>query len=240
MTLSIIITVFNEKPTVLKAIEQAKGINIDKQIIIVDNCSTDGSREILQGLNDSSLEIVYQPKNYGYGCSVITGMNLSLGEYIFVHNSDLEYDPGCVFEMLRLAKEESLDAVFGSRLMARAGESKLKILKDRPFYLGTIITTLLTNIFYRKDFTDIIGNRFYRTEALKAINPQEFGVGFDFEVVSKLCKRGFKIKEIPVTYKPRTKGKKVKASDIVPAVLTMLKVKFLKGRYPLAQTFNAA
>ena len=147
-------------------------------------------------------------------------MNLAKGEFMFVHNSDLEYDPECVHTMLALAEKDSLDAVFGSRLYNKVNESKFKILKERPFYLGTIIATKLTNILYAKNFTDIIGNRFYRTSALRKVNPQVSGIAFDFEVASKLCKYKFKVKEVPVKYFPRTVGKKIKFYDIVPAVLT--------------------
>lgn len=226
MKLTIVVTVYNEKDTILKAIEEARGLDIEKEIIVVDNCSTDGTREILRGLNDSSITIVYQSKNYGYGESVITGMNLAHGEYLYVHNSDLEYDPRCVYEMIELSEKEELDAIFGSRLLARHGESRLKIFKERPFYLGSFITTFLTNLFYHRNFSDIIGSRFYRTDTLRRISPRVGGIGFDFEVVSKLCKYGYKIKEIAVSYSPRTKGKKIKAHDIIPAVWMMLKVKF--------------
>ncbi|MDD4953899.1 MAG: glycosyltransferase family 2 protein [Candidatus Omnitrophica bacterium] len=226
MKLTIVVTVYNEKDTILKAIEQAKALTIQKQIIIVDNCSTDGTREILRGIKDDSLQVVYQSENYGYGRSVITGMNMAKGEFLYVHNSDLEYDPACVYEMLELAEKENLDAIFGSRLFHRRGESAFKILKERPFYLGTMITTSLTNIFYGKDFTDVIGNRFYRTETLRRINPQISGIGFDFEIVSKLAKFGCRIKEVPVKYSPRTKGKKIKVTDIIPAVLTMVKIRY--------------
>lgn len=226
MKLTVIVTVYNEKNTIIKAIEEAKNIHLDKEIIVIDNCSTDGTREILRGLNDNAIKIVYQSMNYGYGMSVITGMSLAQGEYLFVHNSDLEYDPSCIYEMLNLAERENLDSVFGSRLLKRQGESKLKILKERPFYLGTFITTFLTNILYRKNLSDIIGTRFYRTDVLRKINPQLKKIGFDFEVVSKLCKYGYKIKEVAVNYSPRTEGKKVKAYDIIPAIWTMLKIKF--------------
>ncbi len=229
MKLTIVVTVYNERYTILKAIEEAKNLDIEKQIIVVDNCSTDGTREILRGLNDSSLVIVYQSSNRGYGESVITGMHLAKGEYLYVHNSDLEYDPRSVYEMVELSEREGLDAIFGSRLLKRQGESKLKILKERPFYLGTFITTFLTNIFYRKNLSDIIGSRFYRTDALRKISPQVSGIGFDFEVVSKLCKYGYKIKELAVSYSPRTKGKKIKAYDIIPAVWMMLKIKFTRA-----------
>ncbi len=231
MKLTIVVTVFNEKNTILKAIEAAKKIEIEKEIIVIDNCSTDGTREILRNLKDNSIKIVYQSRNYGYGMSVITGMNLAKGEFMFVHNSDLEYDSECVYAMLDLAEKENLDAVFGSRLYNKIDEGKFMILKERPFYLGTMITTKLTNILYGKDFTDIIGNRFYRTSSLRKINPQLPSIGFDFEVVSKLCKYRFKIKEIPVKYSPRTFGKKIKAYDIVPALLTMLKIKFSNNTF---------
>lgn len=223
---TIIVTVYNERDTILQAIEQVKDLNIEKQIIVVDNCSTDGTREILRNIHDDSIEIVYQSMNYGYGWSIITGARLAKGEYIFVHNSDLEYDPTCVYQMLDLAKTEGLDVVFGSRLLDRKNESKLKILMERPFYLGSLITTFLTNLFYHRDFTDIIGTRFYRTSSLKKINPQMSRIGFDFEVVGKFCKYGYKIKEVPVRYRPRIKGKKVKVTDIIPAIITVFKVKF--------------
>ena len=228
MKLTIVVTVYNERSTILKAIEEAKSLDIEKQIIVVDNCSTDGTRELLRGLNDSSITIVYQSRNYGYGESVITGMNLAQGEYLYVHNSDLEYDPRCVYEMVEVSDKEGLDAIFGSRLLTRQGESRLKILKERPFYLGSFITTFLTDIFYHKNFSDIIGSRFYRTDVLRKINPQARGIGFDFEVVSKLCKYGYKIKELAVSYSPRTKGKKIKAHDIIPAVWVMFKIKFTR------------
>jgi glycosyltransferase involved in cell wall biosynthesis len=225
MKLTVVVTVYNEKNTIARAIEEAKKIQLDKEIIVIDNCSTDGTREILRGLNDNTIKVVYQSKNYGYGVSVLTGMNLAQGEYLFIHNSDLEYDPVCVYEMLDSAEKENLDAVFGSRLLNRRDESVFKILKERPFYLGTIITTFLVNLFYGRNFADIIGNRLYRTASLKKINSREPAIGFDFEVVSKLCKFGFKIKEMSVKYSPRKKGKKVKVYDIFPAILTILKIR---------------
>ena len=229
MKLTVIVTVFNEHETILKAIEQVKNLDVDKQIIIIDNCSTDGTREILKSIDDPDLQIVYQPLNYGYGRSVTQGVELAQGEYAYVHNSDLEYDPSCVYEMLKVSEKEGLDAVFGSRLINRTNESKFKILKERPFYLGTIITTFLINLLYARNFTDIIGNRFYRVSAFRKANSRVNGIGFDFEIVSKLCKNNFKVKEIPVSYKPRSTGKKkIKIYDIIPAVMAIFKVRFSK------------
>jgi dolichol-phosphate mannosyltransferase len=227
MKLTVVVTVFNEQETISKAIEQVKALNIEKQIIIVDNCSTDGTIEVLRKLQDPALEIVYQPMNFGYARSVSLGVRLAQGEYVYVHNSDLEYDPSCVYGMLDLAEKQGLDAVFGSRLVNRSSESKFKIIKERPFYLGTIITTFLINLFYGRKLTDIIGARFYRVSSFKKLNLQSSDIGFDFEIASKLCKYNFKFKEVPVNYEPRRAGKKkVNIYDIVPAVLTIFRNRY--------------
>ncbi|MDO8603531.1 MAG: glycosyltransferase family 2 protein [Candidatus Omnitrophota bacterium] len=230
MKLTIIVTCFNEKVTILKAIEEAKNLNIEKEIIVIDNCSTDGSREILKALNDNSIKIVFQPQNYGYGRSVKTGISLAKGEFAYVQYSDLEYDIGSVHEMLNLAEKDNLDAVFGSRLYGIKKNliSVCRLVKERPYYLGTLATTFLINLFYGRRFTDIIGTRLYRASSFRKIDIESTGIAFDFEVVSKLCKKRFSIKEVPVCYKARSarEGKKVKAMDIIPALIAIFKVKF--------------
>jgi len=230
MKLTIIVTCFNEKATILKAIEDAKNLNIEKEIIVVDNCSTDGTREILKGLKDDGIKIVFQPQNYGYGQSVKTGASFAKGEFIYVQYADLEYDIESVYKILALVEKENLDAIFGSRLydIKKNIITVSRLIKERPYYLGTIITTFLINLFYARRFTDIIGTRLYRTSSFRKINIESSGIGFDFEVVSKLCKKDFKIKEVPVSYKARSarEGKKVKAKDIIPALIAIFKVKF--------------
>ena len=231
MTLTIIVTCYNEKPTIAKAVEEAKKLDIDKEVIVVDNCSTDGSKEILRSMDDGSIRIVFQPQNYGFGQSVKTGASLAKGDYIYVQYSDLEYDIECVYRMLELAEEEKLDAVFGSRLYGNK-KSFFRLVKERPYYLGTLVTTAMINFFYGRKFTDIIGTRLYRASSFKKITIDATKMDFDFEVVSKLCKSDFRIKEIPVSYKPRSvrEGKKIKPKDIFPAVFAILKVKFFTKR----------
>jgi len=230
LKLTVIVTVYNEKNTILEAIRQAKDLKIDKEIIVVDNCSTDGTRELLKSLNDDSVKIVYQPQNYGFGQSVLTGAALASGEFIYVQYSDLEYDIECVYRMLDVAQKENLDVVFGSRLydIKKGFFSSFRILKQRPYYLGTLITTFLINIFYSKKFTDIIGVRLYRASGFKKFEIESRYMGFDFEVVSRVCKSGFRVKEVPVSYKPRKarEGKKIKVWDILPALKMIFKVKF--------------
>ena len=155
--LTAIVTVYNEKNTILEAIRQVKDLKIEKEIIVVDNCSTDGTKDLLKSLNDDSVRIVYQPQNYGFGQSVLTGASLASGEFIYVQYSDLEYDIECVYRMLDVAQKEGLDVVFGSRLydIKKGFFSSFKIVKQRPYYLGTLITTFLINIFYNNCVPDV-------------------------------------------------------------------------------------
>jgi glycosyltransferase involved in cell wall biosynthesis len=229
MKLTIVIGCFNERPTIIKAIEQAKEINIDKEIIVIDNCSTDGTREILEGLkNDRALRIIFHSKNMGAGYSGYEGIRLAQGDYCYGPGADLEYDMKDVYKMIDKQEKENLDAIFGSRLLDRKNISKLKLIKERPYWFGTIVATFLINLFYRKNFTDVIGINLVKTNIAKTLNCKSTGQAFAFELVSKLCKKKYKIGEVPISYKPRThkEGKTIRAIDIIPAVLAILKVKF--------------
>ena len=227
MLITFIVTVYNEKDTIIEAIRQVEALDIEKEITVIDNYSTDGTRELLKKYCNDSITVVFQNKNLGYGQSVITGCDMAMGKYLYVHNSDLEYDPSFASEMVKLAEEENLDAIFGSRLAGR-GNSILKTIYDRPYFLAAIISTFMINKFYNKNFTDIIGSKFYKVSSLKKLYPfDDKSITFDFELVSKLCKRGYRIKEIPVTYKPRSasEGKKINWKHSFSALIAMLKVK---------------
>jgi glycosyltransferase involved in cell wall biosynthesis len=229
MKLTILIGCFNEKLTILKAIEQAKEINIDKEIIVIDNCSTDGTREILEGLkNDKALKIIFHSKNMGAGYSGCEAIDLAHGDYFYAPGADLEYKMEDVYKMIDKTEKENLDAVLGSRILDRKGISKYKLVKERPYWLGTIITTFLINILFRRSFTDIIGTNLVKTNILRTLNCKSSGQAFTFELVSKLSKFRYKIGEVPVWYKPRThkEGKTIRAFDMLPALSVILKVKF--------------
>lgn len=228
MKLTILLGCFNEESTILKAIEEAKALRIDKEIIVIDNCSTDGTREILEGLkNDKELNIILQPKNFGAGHTGIVGIRLARGDYFYGSGTDLEYKMADVLKMIDKMENESLDVVFGSRILNKADVSRFKLIKERPFWLGTIIATFLINLLYGKHFTDIIGTNLIKTSVLKKINCKANSQAFAFELASKLCKGGYKFGEIPVYYKPRThkEGKTIRVFDMIPALLAILRVK---------------
>jgi len=228
MKLTILIGCFNEKSTILKAIEEAKAINIDKEIIVIDNCSTDGTKDILEGLKgDRELKIIFHSKNMGASYSGCEGVRLALGDYFYAPGADLEYKMSDVYKMIEEIESKGLDAVFGSRLLDRKGVSKVELIKERPYWLGTIIATFLVNLLYRRNFTDVIGVKLARASILKKLERKDNGQAGEFELVSKLCKIGCKIGEVPVYYKPRThkEGKTIRAFDMIPAILAILRVK---------------
>lgn len=228
MKLTILIGCFNEKSTILKVIEQAKAINIDKEIIVIDNCSIGGTREILEGLrNDKGLRIILHSRNMGAGYSGCEGINLAQGDYFYCPGADLEYRMDDLYKMMDKMEREGLDAILGSRILDRKGVSKFQLIKERPYWLGTIIATFLVNLLYRKNFTDIIGSGLMKTDTLKSLDCKASSQAFMFELISKLCKKKYKIGEASVWYKPRThkEGKTIRAIDIVPALLVILRVK---------------
>lgn len=232
MSITFLIPVFNEVKTVKKAIEETISLNIsNKEIIIIDNGSTDGTPEIIKDYKDhENIKIILQKKNLGFGNSIREGFLQSSKEFIYLQFGDLEYDINTSLEMLKKTQEQNLDAMFGSRLKNLNNLTQLcKTTFNNPAYLATLICTFLINFFYNKNFTDIIGAKLYRKETVKHVLPKTSGQGFDFELVSFLCKRNLNVDEIFINYKPRENfsDKKIKFYHMFNAIYGILKVKFL-------------
>lgn len=232
MSITFLIPVFNEVKTVKKAIEETISLNIsNKEIIIIDNGSTDGTPEIIKDYKDhENIKIILQKKNLGFGNSIREGFLQSSKEFIYLQFGDLEYDINTSLEMLKKTQEQNLDAMFGSRLKNLNNLTQLcKTTFNNPAYLATLICTFLINFFYNKNFTDIIGAKLYRKETVKHVLPKTSGQGFDFELVSFLCKRNLNVDEIFIKYKPRENfsDKKIKFYHMFNAIYGILKVKFL-------------
>lgn len=170
MKTSIVITCFNEERTIAQVISEAKNLSIEKEIIVIDNCSTDGTREILKSIDDSSIRIVFQPKNYGAGRSGRVSMRMAEGDYLYAPGAGLEYKMADVLRMIEKLEDENLGAVFGSRLLNVKNKSKLQLIKERPFWLGSIISTFLINKFYYRNFTDVIATKLIKTDILKNLD----------------------------------------------------------------------
>ena len=228
MKLTIIVTVYNEVKTIKQAIDDVRSLDVDKEIIVIDNCSTDGTCEILEALTDYDIEIVYQDRNYGVGKSFEKGFELANGEFVFIQHADLEYEYRKCLDMLRLAERVNLDAVFASRIKDLLKiRSKWSLLKERPAYLASYISTYLINRWYGYNFTDVIGAELYRTTVIKEIPINTYNAGFKFEHVSRMCKKKLKIGEINIGYKPRenSSGKTIKAYHMLNALYAMVRVR---------------
>ena len=227
MTLSFIIPVFNEQKTLSKAIEDIINLSIKKEIIIIDNGSTDDSINIIKKYqNSTDIKVIFKKKNLGYGDSIQRGFHLATGKYIFIQYADLEYDHLTSISMYDLAIKKDYDVIFGSRLKDK--KNIFKLLLNKPSYLATIVCTFLINIFYKKIFTDIIGTKLYKKDSIIKILPKTKGQGFDFELVSLICKNKLKIEETYVDYVPRenSKEKKIKFYHMFNALYGIFKVKF--------------
>ncbi len=225
--LTYVILVWNEVKTIKKAIKDIQQLKYrNKEIIVVDNNSTDGTKEVLKKFKN--LKIIYQKKNLGAGKSTITGIKMAKGKYIYVQFSDLEYDHKKSINMLNYAIKNKLDIVLGSRLKNK--KFIYKLLLNKPAYLASILTTFLINFFYKKNFTDIIGSKLYKVKTVRKIPCNSFHTGFDFEFISRACKRNLKIGEISIKYKPRAnwRDKKIKFYNIFNALYEIFKVKIFE------------
>lgn len=220
-----LVTVYNEVKTVERAIKDILNIKFkNKEIIVIDNGSNDGSQKIIKKFK--YIKSILRKKNLGFGKSVMSGLHKSKGKYVFIQYSDLEYDHKRSLEMMKLAEKKELDVVLGSRL--KHLKKNINLLINKPSYLATIICTFLINIFYNKNFTDIIGAKLYRTESIKNIKINNFKAGFDFELMSKISKMKLKTAEMSIKYKPRENSseKKIKFYHMFEALYEIFRVKF--------------
>ena len=225
MMLSVIVPVYNEKDTILEILRRVRAVDIDKEIIIVDNCSTDGTREILQGLNEEGVNVVLQPRNMFKGTSVRTGIEHARGDFTIVQDADLEYEPQDYHTLLATAAAEQADAVFGTRF---AGEEAASGPALHSF--GRNRLNDLFRLLYGSRLTDVATcYKLVRTPVLKSLKLRSASFDLDYEIAAKLAKCGARMVEAPIHYSPRTaaEGKKLRWSDGFAAAWCLLKYRFV-------------
>ncbi|MBU2633722.1 MAG: glycosyltransferase family 2 protein [Nanoarchaeota archaeon] len=234
MKLSIIIPVYNEKSTILKILEKIKNINlyVDKEIIIVDDCSTDGTTNILKNLKDKNIKIIYGKKNQGKGSSIITGLKYVTGDYVIIQDADLEYNPEEYKKLLDISIKNDLDVVYGSRFLNKKYKDFKKTQKNFIFihYIGNKILSLITTLLYGKLITDMeTCYKLIKTPIIKNLNLKAKRFDIEPEITTKLLKNKYKIKEIPITFKARDfeHGKKINWKDGLKAFYYLVKYKFI-------------
>ncbi|HEC24245.1 MAG TPA: glycosyltransferase family 2 protein [Chloroflexi bacterium] len=221
--LSVIVCAYNERDTILTVLERIRAVEIDgweKEIIVVDNHSTDGTRELLRTVDAPDTYIIYQPRNMGKGSSIRTAIQHLTGDYAVIHDADLEYDPEDHRKLVAEAEKGAI-AVFGSRTLD--GQANYEYAHA---YLGVRLITATMNFLFGGNLTDAAtAVKMVRSDVLKALNLVGSGFDLDFELPDKLLLAGIEIVEVPITYNPRTyeEGKKITVWDGLHAFLIMLR-----------------
>jgi glycosyltransferase involved in cell wall biosynthesis len=225
MKLSIVIPCYNEKETILKLLEKVEAVDlgdVEKEIIIVDDKSTDGTRELLKSQN-SDHKLVLHGENRGKGYALRTGFEHVTGDIVIIQDADLEYDPEDYKQLIQPIVEGKARVVYGSR------ERKKNEPSGKLFLLGGKFLTWLTNVLYGSDLTDEpTCYKVFDATLLKEIPLTCRRFEFCPEVTAKILKRGIDIAEEPISYYPRSKeqGKKINWRDGFEAVWTLIKYRF--------------
>ena len=226
MKLSVVIPAYNEKNTIQEIISRVKAVDdIDKEIIIVDDGSKDGTADILKDMKvkDSSLKVLFKEKNAGKGDSLRVGFAQTTGDYVIVQDADLEYDPKDYRVLLRALEEDKVDVVYGSRFSGNYEDM------SSLHYIGNKVLTLATNILFGVTLTDMeTCYKLMPGDFVRELNLKSSRFDFEPEITAKILKSGLKIKEIPISYKGRThnEGKKITWRDGLTAIWTLVKFKF--------------
>lgn len=221
MKLSVLIPLYNEVNTLEEAVLRVRNVRLPKEIIVVDDGSSDGSRELLQRLkmeansgNDplNELKIYLQPKNQGKGAAIRSALSHITGEIVIIQDADLEYDPGDYMKLLEPILSGKADVVYGTRFYG-GGPHRVLFFWH---YLGNQLLTLISNILTNLNLTDMeVGYKVFRTDVLKNIEIKSDRFGFEPEITLKVAKRKCRVYEVPISYHGRTyaEGKKITWKD---------------------------
>ena len=221
MKLSVIIPIYNEAATCSLLIEKVKLIPIQKQIIVVDDCSTDGSGGILKGIGD--IELIRHQVNRGKGSAVQTALTHLKGDFVVLQDGDLEYNPADYEKMLNQLENDSADVVYGSRWLGKTSPLSYHTIGNRfiTWFANLVTGTTLT------DMTSCY--KMMPTEIFRSLDICSAGFGLEAEITAKVFKKKLRVIEVPISYERRTKseGKKLRLTDGLIACWTLLKYTLL-------------
>lgn len=221
MKLSVLIPVYNEVNTLEEAVRRVRSLNLPKEIIIVDDGSTDGSRDLLKRLEREAksapdplneVKIHFQPINQGKGAAIRSALSHVTGDIVIIQDADLEYDPGDYMKLLEPILSGKADVVYGTRFYG-GGPHRVLFFWH---YLGNQFLTLLSNVLTNLNLTDMeVGYKVFKTDVLKNIEIKSNRFGFEPEITIKVAKKKCRVYEVPISYHGRTyaEGKKITWKD---------------------------
>jgi len=226
MNLSVVIPVYNEAGNIKEIIKRVQAQQLANEIVVVDDGSTDGTRDLLKDLDGrDKLRIILHERNQGKGAAVVTGMRAAQGDILLIQDADLEYDPRDYPQLLQPILEDIADVVYGSRFLG--GPRRVAMFWHM---VANKLLTVMTNILYNTILTDMeTGYKVFRRQVIEGMTIKARRFDFEPEVTAKVLKRRYRIFEVPITFNPRdySQGKKIKLKDAFSAVWTLLKYRFV-------------
>lgn len=231
--LSVVMPVYNEEKTLEAIVAKVQAVPIRKELLIVNDCSTDTSAEIADALAkkfqpsqwNTRLKVIHQPKNMGKGAAIRTGFAAATGDILIVQDADLEYDPGDYPSLIQPILDMTTQVVYGSRRL-RASNLKYSGLQ---FYIGGVLVTWLTNLLFGSRLTDEpTCYKVFTKQVIANLTIVENGFAWEPEITAKLLRQGQAIIEVPIHYYPRhvDEGKKINWKDGIYALWTLIKYRF--------------
>jgi glycosyltransferase involved in cell wall biosynthesis len=225
MKLSVIIPVYNEERTIAEVIRRVREVLLEKEIIVVDDGSTDGTADVLRQLRDRGQILLHESRiNLGKGAAVRIGLTYISGDIGIIQDADLELDPKEYYHLIQPIVQGQTRVVYGSRFLNSNRDIPLLTLLANKFLV------VLTNLLYDSSLTDMeTAYKVFSTHALDGINLRCMGFELEPEITAKLLKAGFRIVELPIDYQPRTVqgGKKINWRDGLRAIWTLMKYRFV-------------
>lgn len=226
MKLSVVIPVYNEVKNITEILKRVRATGLASEIVVVDDCSQDGTRGILQGLDGKDgLHLILHDKNQGKGAAVRTGLQHAQGDVILIQDADLEYSPRDYPMLLQPIEDGIADVVYGSRFLG--GPRRATMFWHM---IANYLLTFMTNILYDTILTDMeTGYKVFRREVVQDMKLRAHRFDFEPEFTAKILKRHYRIYEVAISFNPRdySEGKKIKLKDAFAAVWTLLKYRFV-------------
>lgn len=222
--LTILIPVFNEKNSLLELLKKVEEVDfeLEKEIILIDDFSTDGTRDLYSQI---PYKVLYHDKNMGKGAALRTGLKEATGDIIIIQDADLEYNPSDYAPLVKIVKTGGADVVYGSRLSDTRNQGKFLFLS----YLANVTLSFITRILFNTYITDMeTCYKVFRADVIKDITIESNRFDFEPEITAKVLKKGVRYVESPISYNARTneEGKKIGWKDGVQAIWTLIKYRF--------------